>query len=105
MCPVEENILQRLLAGQNDCLWIDFLDLLEEVTPADVGLISLRKPVLRGAALKNVASVDLLFRNFRSSQQFTEELSRLSDIRNASLVLILAGSLADDHQRRVLRSS
>ena len=81
-----------------DELGPDQLDLLPEVALAGRDLVRLRVAVARGAAFQGVRYVDVLSGQADPREQLLEQLAGLADERDALLVLVKAGSLADEHQ-------
>ena len=94
--PGEE--LGREVAERRDHLRLDQLDLAEEVRLARLDLVLLRVAVAGWAALEDVRDVDVLAPELDSGEQPLEQLPRLADEGDALLVLVEAGSLADEHQ-------
>jgi hypothetical protein len=64
-------------------------------------LVRLRVAVPRGAALEDVADVDMTPVEADVRQELLEQLARLPHERDPLLVLVEAWSLADEHQLRV----
>ena len=94
--PGEE--LGREVAERRDEDRVDQLDLPEEVWLAGRDLLGLRVAVARRAALQDVRDEDVGARQPDPAEQLVEQLPRLADERDALLVLVEAGRLADEHQ-------
>ena len=91
--------LRREVAERRDDARLDQLDLAEEVRLAGLDLVRLRVAVARRAALQDVRDVDVAARvRPIPSSRLLEQLARLADERDALLVLVEAGRLADEHQ-------
>src|SRR5215213_2170394 len=100
--------LRRGAAEAEDDLRPDGLYLTLQVGVAGPYLCGLRLAVLEtaalldgGAALHDVRQVDLLPGQVHGRQDVVEELARPPDEGQSSGILVLAGSLADEHQGRV----
>src|SRR5436190_7775537 len=65
---------------------------------ARLDLVLLRVAVAGWAALEDIRDVDVLAPELYAGQQPLEQLPRLADEGDALLVLVEAGSLADEHQ-------
>ncbi len=82
-------------------------DLPEQELPAGLHLVRLRRPVLRRAALDDVADVDVLaadrdpFLGGCSVDHLGEQLARATDERQALRVFVRARALANEHQPRL----
>src|SRR5207302_11450427 len=79
---------------------LDQLDLPEEVALAGLDLVRLRIPVAGRSTLEDIRDEHVGARQPDAGEQLVEQLSRLSDERQALLVLVEAGRLADEHQLR-----
>ncbi len=90
--------LRREVAERRDHLRANELDLAEEVRLAQLDLVGLGVAVSRRAALEDVRDVDLGPREADALEQAVEQLPGLADERDPLLVLVEAGSLADEHQ-------
>src|SRR5829696_5656044 len=95
-------------AEAEDDLRFDGPDLALQVGVAGPYLAGLRLAVLEPAALldgraalHDVRQVDLLARQVHGRQDIVEELARPPDEGQSRGVFVLAGPLADEHQRRV----
>src|SRR5215210_5798926 len=107
----EVLVYDRLRGGTaeaEDDLRLDGLDLALQIGIAGPYLCGLRLAVLEPAALldgraalHDVRQVDLLPGQVHGRQYVVEELARPPDERQSGRVLVLARSLADEHQRRV----
>src|SRR5215212_4881024 len=85
-------------------LRLDRLDLALQVGVASPDLTRFWLPILHsaalfdgGAALHEVGQIDLLAGQFHGRQDVVEKLARPPDERESCGVLVLAGSLADEH--------
>src|SRR5439155_17297899 len=90
--------LRREVAERRDELWLDELDLFEEMGLAGLDLIRHGVTVPGRPALDHVGDVDVLAGHADPAQELVEQLSRLADEREALLVLVEARRLADEHQ-------
>ena len=86
------------VAERRDHLRLDQLDLAEEVRLAGLDLVRLRVAVAGRAAFEDVRHKDVVPGNPDSGEQPVEQLPGLADEGDALLVLVEAGSLADEHQ-------
>ena len=77
---------------------LDQLDLPEQVRLAGLDLVGLRVAVPGRPALEHVGDVDLGALEADAGEQLVEQLPGLTDERDALLVLVEAGRLADEHQ-------
>jgi hypothetical protein len=68
---------------------------------AGVDLVGLRVAVARRPRLEHVRDEDVLARQADLLEQLVEQLAGAADERQALLVLVHAGRLADEHQVRV----
>ena len=100
MIPVglPESSLVAKLPERGDDLRADQLDLPEEVRLALLDLVRQRVAVPRRPALEHVRDVDVRAGQADALEQPVEQLPGLPDERDALLVLVEAGRLADEHQ-------
>ena len=94
--PGEE--LRREVAERRDHARLDQLDLPEEIRLAGLDLVGHRVAVPGRAALDDVRHVDVGALEPDAGEQLVEELPGLADEREALLVLVEAGRLADEHE-------
>ena len=90
--------LGREVAERRDHLRLDQLDLAEEVRLARLDLVRLRIAVAGRPAFQDIRHEHVVARDPDPGQELVEQLPRLADERDALLVLVEAGSLADEHQ-------
>src|SRR5581483_11696927 len=90
--------LRREVAERRDDDGLDQLDLAEEMALAGLDLVRLRVAVARRAALEDVRDVDVCACEADLCEQLLEQLAGLADERQALLVLVETGRLADEHQ-------
>ena len=94
--PREE--LRREVPERRDELRLDQLDLAEEVRLAGRDLLRERVAVPGRAALEDIRDEDVRARQLDPAEELVEQLPRLADERDALLVLVEPGRLADEHQ-------
>src|SRR5205085_1966605 len=82
---------------RDDHLWIDQLDLALEVRRARLDLVRKRVPVSGRSALEDVADVHVLAAQADLAEHRGQKLAGGSHERLALLVLVIPGSLSDEH--------
>src|SRR5262245_29261307 len=92
--------LPRELPESHDHPWLDGSDLALQEGLAAQDLVRLGVAVARRPALDHVRDVDLLAPHADGLDDPREELAGTADERQALLVLVSAGRLAHEHERR-----
>ena len=95
--PTGQKLRREVAERRNDAR-LDQLDLPPEMSLAGLDLFGQRIAVAGRAAFKNVDDIDVVTRQPDAGEQLVEQLARRADERDALLVLVEAGSLADEHQ-------
>ena len=90
--------LRREVPERRDDARLDQLDLPPEMALAGFDLVGQWIAVSRRAAFENVDDIDVVTRKPDVGEQLVEQLACRADERDALLVLVEAGSLADEHQ-------
>ena len=97
-----DDPLCRDPAEADDDLRTDQPDLLAQPEDARILLLRLRIAVLRRAAFDHVADIDIApARQADRVEVFVQKLAASADERLAAQILLLAGSLADEHDLRI----
>src|SRR5205085_6896654 len=93
-----EHLLRRHAAQQHHKLWIEQLDLLEEIiTRAGLNFEPLRRAILRRATLDRVGDEEIVAIKPRPFEHVIEVASGRADEWMARLILLFTRRFADDH--------